>query len=157
MRPRKNGRHFPDDTFKSIFWNENVRISIEISLKFAPNGPLNKIPALVQIMAWRRPGDKLLSEPMMVRLLTHLCVTRPQWVNALRPERIVDILQTTFSHAFFWMKIYVFWLNVTEIGFLMSKWSARCWTVDSNKKVIDKYYNNNPGWSLFKIACIDLK
>ena len=28
--------------------------------------------SLVQVMAWRRPGDKPLSEPMMVRLLTHL-------------------------------------------------------------------------------------
>ena len=32
-------------------------------------------------MAWRRPGDKPLSESMMVRLPTHICVTRPQWVN----------------------------------------------------------------------------
>ena len=33
-------------------------------------------------MAWRRPGDKPLSETMMVRLPTHICVTRPQWVKA---------------------------------------------------------------------------
>ena len=32
-------------------------------------------------MAWRRPGDKPLSEPVMVSLMTHICVTRPQWVN----------------------------------------------------------------------------
>ena len=32
-------------------------------------------------MAWRRPGDKPLSEPMMVNLLTHVCVTRPQCVK----------------------------------------------------------------------------
>ena len=32
-------------------------------------------------MVWRRSGDKPLSEPMMVSLLTHICVTRPQWVN----------------------------------------------------------------------------
>ena len=42
---------------------------------------INNIPALVQIMAWRRPGDKSISEPMMVSLPTHICVTRPQWVN----------------------------------------------------------------------------
>ena len=42
---------------------------------------INNNPALVQIMAWRRPGDKPLSEPMMVSLLTHICVTRPQWVK----------------------------------------------------------------------------
>ena len=81
LRPRQNGRRFADDTFKRIFLNENVRISIKISLKFVPKGPINNNPALVQIMAWRRPGDKPLSEPMMVRLLTHICVTRPQWVN----------------------------------------------------------------------------
>ena len=32
-------------------------------------------------MAWCRSGDKPWSEPMMVNLLTHICVTRPQWVN----------------------------------------------------------------------------
>ena len=65
----------------AFFFNENVRIAIKISLKFVPKGPINNNPALVQIMAWRRPGDKPLSEPMMISLLTHICVTRPQWVN----------------------------------------------------------------------------
>ena len=51
------------------------------SQKFVPKGPINNIPSLVQIMAWRRTGDKPLSEPMMVCLLTHICVTRPQWVK----------------------------------------------------------------------------
>ena len=80
LRPRQNSRHFPDDIFKWIFLNENVWISINISLKFVPRGPINNIPSLVQVMAWRRPGDKPLSEPMMVRLPTHICVTRPKWV-----------------------------------------------------------------------------
>ena len=53
-------------------------ISIKISLKFVPKGPINNIPSLVQIMAWRRPGGKPLSEPTMVSLLMHICVTRPQ-------------------------------------------------------------------------------
>ena len=84
LRPRQNGRHFPDDTFKCIFMNENVRISINISLKFVSKGLINNIPALVHIMAWRRPGDKPLSGPMMVNLLTPICVTRPQWVKGCR-------------------------------------------------------------------------
>ena len=67
--------------FSSAFFNENVSISIKISLKFVPKGPVNKVPALVQIMAWRRPGDKPLSEPMVIRLPTHICVTRPELVN----------------------------------------------------------------------------
>ena len=83
LRSRQNGRHFADDTFKPIFLNENIPISIKIWLKFVPKVPINNIPALVQIMAWRREGDKPLSEPMMVCLLTHICVTRPQWVIPL--------------------------------------------------------------------------
>ena len=78
LRPRQNGRHFADDIFKCIFLNENVRISIKISLKFVPKDPIDNIQSLVQIMAWRRPGDNPLSEPMMVSLLTHICVARPQ-------------------------------------------------------------------------------
>ena len=34
-----------------------------------------------------RSGDKPLSEPMMVSLMTHICVARPQWVNWLTPGR----------------------------------------------------------------------
>ena len=83
LRPRQNGRHFADDTFKPIFLKENIRNTIKISLKFVPRVPINNIPALVQIMAWRRSGNKSLSEPMMVSLLTHICVTRPQWVNTV--------------------------------------------------------------------------
>ena len=64
LRPRQNGRHFPDDIFKYIFLNENMWIFIEILLKFVPNGLINNIPALVQKMPWYRPGDNPLSEPM---------------------------------------------------------------------------------------------
>ena len=88
LRPRQNGHRFADDTFKRIFLNENVRISIRISLKFVPKGPINNNPALVQIMAWRWSGNKPLSEPMMVSLLTHICVARPQWVKTLRPMSV---------------------------------------------------------------------
>ena len=83
LRPRQNGHRFVDDVFKCIFRNENVWILLKISLKFVPNGLINNFPSLVQIMAWRRPGDKPLSEPMMVNLLTHICVTRPQWVKLM--------------------------------------------------------------------------
>ena len=51
---RQNGCHFPDDIFKCIFSNENISISIKFSLKFVAEGPINNIPALVQIMAWRQ-------------------------------------------------------------------------------------------------------
>ena len=78
--------------FQMHFLNENVWIPIKISLKFVPRGPINKIPALVQIMAWRRPGDKPLSGSMVVRLPTHIIITPPQSLNLkavsreMRPE-----------------------------------------------------------------------
>ena len=83
LRPRQDGCYFPDDIFRCIFLNENIWIAINISLSFVPKGPIDNISALVQIMAWRWSGDKPLSEPMMVSLLTHICVTQPQWVNRL--------------------------------------------------------------------------
>ena len=81
LRLRQNWRLYADDIFKWILLNENVWFPIKVSLKFVPKGLINNIPSLVQIMAWRRPGDKPLSEPMMVILSTHICVTRPQWVK----------------------------------------------------------------------------
>ena len=65
--PGKNARHFPDDIFKCIFMNEKFCILIQISLKFVPKGPINNIPALVEIMAWRQPCNKPLSEPMLTQ------------------------------------------------------------------------------------------
>ena len=63
--PGQNDHHFTQDIFKCIFLNKDVLISIKISLKFIPNGPISNIPQLVQIMAWHWPGDKPLSEPML--------------------------------------------------------------------------------------------
>ena len=67
--------------FQTHFLEWNCLNSMNISLKFVPKGQINNIPALVQIMAWCRTDDKPLSEPMMVRLPTYMCFTRPQWVK----------------------------------------------------------------------------
>ena len=68
LRPRQNGRHFPDDIFRCIFMNENACISNTSWLKFVPRDPIDNNTALVQIMAWRRTGDKPLSEPIMAKV-----------------------------------------------------------------------------------------
>ena len=81
LKPGQNGLHFTDDILKCIFLNENVWILIKISLKFVAQGPISNIRTLVQMMTWRRPGDKPLSGPLMVKLPTHICVIRPEWVN----------------------------------------------------------------------------
>ena len=118
LRPRRNEQHLADDIFKHIFFNENVWISIKISLKFVPKGPINNIPALVQIMAWYRSDDKPLSEPMMVSLPTHICITRPQWVNTLRLRQNGRLFQMTFSNGYTWMTMFQFWIWFNWIFFL---------------------------------------
>ena len=67
--------------------NENIWISIEISLKFVSKGPINNFPISVQKMAWRRLGDKPLSETMMIESPMHICVRWPQWVTKFSIER----------------------------------------------------------------------
>ena len=105
LRPRRNGRYNTDDIFKCIFLKENLWIPTIMSLKFVPKGAINNIAALVQIMTWRRPGDKPLSEPMIVSLLTHICVTRARWVKiAIAPlswkSRIIFV--NCFPHTGVW-------------------------------------------------------
>ena len=65
LRLRQNGRHFTDAVFKSFFLNENFWIGNNMSLKCVPQGLINNISLLVQVMAYCRSGDKPLSEPMM--------------------------------------------------------------------------------------------
>ena len=50
LGPRQNDGHCPED----IFLAENVQILIKMSFKFVLKSSINNIPALVQIMAWRR-------------------------------------------------------------------------------------------------------
>ena len=57
-----------DDIFKGIFLYENDRIPIQITLKLVLKSPIDNKAALVQIMAWRRTGDKPLPEPMVTQL-----------------------------------------------------------------------------------------
>ena len=81
LRPRRNKQHFADDIFKCIFFNENVWISIKISPKFVPKGPINNIPALVQIMAWRRSGA---SHYLNQWWLVYWCISASLGLNELR-------------------------------------------------------------------------
>ena len=82
---RHNGRHFPDDIFKSILLNENVSISLKIHSKFVPKVWFNNVPELVQIMActWLAPSHYLNQWWLVCWYNVHtcICVTQPQWVK----------------------------------------------------------------------------
>ena len=94
---------FADDIFKC---KENVWISLKISLKFVPKFRTNHIPALVQIMAWRRSSSKPLSEPMMVSLLMQFCISQSQLVKTSWNQshkqfnRQISNIRCTKSHNF---------------------------------------------------------
>ena len=114
LRPRQNCHHFTDQILKYIILKENVWILLKISLKFVPKVWINYIPALIQIMAWHRSGDKLLSEPRMISLwcvyaslslnelthwgrVTHICVSKLTIIgsdNGLSPGRRLAIIWT---------------------------------------------------------------
>ena len=53
-----------DDIFKWIF---NESVSITISLKFVPKGPIDGKSGLVQVMDWRRTGEKPSPESMLTQ------------------------------------------------------------------------------------------
>ena len=99
LRPTQNGRHFTDDILKWLFLNENVWLFIEVWLNFVSKSPINNIPALVQIMDWRRPGKNPLSEPMIVSLPTHICVTRHQWVNHNETKHNIMVILWNTLHT----------------------------------------------------------
>ena len=112
LRLRQDGRLFPEDIFKIIFFNENVQFLIKISLTFVPKAQINNIPALVEIMAWRQPGDKPLSEPMMVSLLTHICVTWPQWVKYFLQHTNYFHLQLLFQQQLYHITLHLVSISV---------------------------------------------
>ena len=60
----QTGRYFTGDIFKRIF-TENVRISIQISMKF---GPINNESALVRVMAWRLAITWTYADPVHWRI-----------------------------------------------------------------------------------------
>ena len=149
MRPGQNGRHFADDTFKRIFLNENVGISIKISHKFVHKGPNNNIPALVQMMAWRRPGDKPLSEPMVVRLPTHICVTRPQWVNCVAVNHWLLLFRKRSQTNIWFMTWICNYIHVTPQDVIIHPWPlvkpplnlGHGWVIPPQKTSVDTFTN----------------
>ena len=139
LRPTYICGHFADDIFKSIFLNENVLISLKISLKFVPKVRINNILALVQIMARCQTGNKPLCEPVMVSLLMHICVTRPQWVNSFPTGQNVHLFADNIFKCIFFNKmicsLFRISLKFVPKGPIDNKWvlvqvMAWCWVGD---------------------------
>ena len=75
-------------------------------------------------MPWRCSGDKPLFEPMMVRSLMHICVTRPQWVNG----RILSTTSTNMNIRlhFTWLfpirRFLITWADVADSRCVDTYW-----------------------------------
>ena len=126
LRPRQNGHHFQDDTFKCISLNENVWISIEISLKFVRKGSINNIPALVQIMVgadqvtshyldqwwldYRRIYASLGLSELKAQMLCGsctLCNINALWFMTISPTLSIEgNLQAKFLLSLFYTDVY---------------------------------------------------
>ena len=61
-------------------------------------------------MAWRRPGDKPLSETMMVSSPTHICVTRPQWVNRSEQNHVLVFMGYILHNELALWRMQLYWL-----------------------------------------------
>ena len=107
--PGQNGRHFADNVFRCIFVNEKFFIMIKFSLKFVPKGQIDNNTALVEIMAWRRIGNKPLSEPYQCwpDSLTHISSSRGRWVKQRLYVYILGwtafLRLSTHTHMHIWL------------------------------------------------------
>ena len=111
-----------ETNFLCIFLNENIWSLLDLLVKFVPNGPVNNIPSLVQIMDGCRPGDKQLLEPMMVCFLTYICVTRPRWVKHNYSNKLLRTVQVSFIKSLKLSKIVV-------IGWYMAMPKQNTWVI----------------------------
>ena len=120
-------------TFSNAFswmkmYNCKMNVLIKISLKFVPKVPIDNIPALVQIIAWCRPGDEPLSEPMMVGLLTYICVTRPPWVKIATIH--VTSCKLFVSNALVCYSLFLYKVTFSQNALLLFwDWGLDKWTM----------------------------
>ena len=129
--------HWPEPVTREN-WpdNDNHKISDAIMLLscWCQDRDQNRIfpwlntPALVQITGWRRPGDKPLSEPMMVNLLTHICISLP--------KRVKEYFISTW-HIYFWDNFFCY--KIFEIS-TMRVYAISVWYIYT---FINQNYSDN--------------
>ena len=137
LRLRQNGQHFADDIFKCIFLNENVLISIKISLKFVLEGSFNNFPALVEIMGrqaiiWTNDGQVYWCIYASFRFseLTHC--------GLVILYHFIDLIQHCVRQwlAAWWYQVITwtnFYLSLRSCGIHPRAFYRKCWRHQSLK------------------------
>ena len=109
--PGQNRHHFIEGMLKCIFLNKNIWISNKIWLECIPWGLIHSVSALVQMMAWRHPGEKPLSEPMLTQFTDayrfksqdiYAALGKdeliPAWMSSHRPSKTWDEIIYSFPN-----------------------------------------------------------
>ena len=129
-----------------------------ISLKFVPKFPINNILALVQIMAWRWPGNKTLTEPMMVCLSTNIRITLPQWVKYTQqtPHSLSKKLFCDLAYSS-WVQNLIYFCHLS-----LSTWYNK--GLSPLHKIMIRLYGENfkgmkrifsrSGWKMLKVGML---
>ena len=74
--------------------NEKFCMSIQISLKFGPKGPSENKSTLVQVMAWHRPGAKLLLELKLTWFTDAFMKHSGRWVNDAYMHHLAQLIKS---------------------------------------------------------------
>ena len=110
---------FSRRVLKLIFLNENVWTCFKISFKFVPNGPITIQPALVQIMAWCRTGNKLLSQTKKTQILMHISTHQSDFTE-LKQSFAKCCLQTYSRITSVLLSVVIFIHSMNSILFCSS-------------------------------------
>ena len=128
LRQKQNECHFADDIFKCIFFNENDWISLRFHLSLFLRVHLTIFQHWFRYNGLAPWGDKPLSEPMMVSLPTHICVTWPQWVKECHISTNMPLCQ--YRHLYceenmYARLLYVHNGNFCGNGVFALKWPSK--------------------------------
>ena len=82
LRLRQKSRHLANDIFKCIFFNEKFWISLNISLKLVPMGPIDNNPPLVRKIAWCQTRERSIL-PISFRIASLALGQLHDWPNVI--------------------------------------------------------------------------
>ena len=102
----------------AFWWMKNILFLFEFHWRlFLRVGLSDNKPALVQVMAWRRRGDKPLPERCWPSSLTHICGTMRRWINHLITQLItVSLSICCFYWCLYYQLLLLFWCYFLEYG-----------------------------------------
>ena len=130
--------------------NENVWMLKKFSLKFVPKGLVSNIAALVKILTRCRPGDKPLSEPMMVSWLMNVCVRSQLLIFSCDVDNIAEneiIHLMILLESIIWkFADYMDWYFIIQV--FNSFWYDKDWITTAGTEVGISLYWRLPGWQM---------